>query len=290
MPKFDVLITGKSGFIGSYLYNFLADRSLNITSLSLRGKSYPRSSTSLTDVHTIVHLAGPVHNRSLSIQQQISQNKHCVDKLLSSVNLSSVKVFIYISSISVYGSSPSLPVTSSSPLNPVSAYAIGKLSTENYLSKLLPSHVRLIIIRPPAVYGPSSKGSFRLLRAIFKIFPILFFPRTQAARSYVSVSYLAHLIADISSNAVANCPNLILPVDLTLSTEKLLRLFGSYTSTLVLFFPVPRFILHLFSRLGIGKAALDSYFSSFTVCKTRLPDFAVESSRLNRSSFPRLFT
>jgi nucleoside-diphosphate-sugar epimerase len=110
-----------------------------------------------------------------------------------------VKRFIFISSIKVNGEETMLsgvfkPDDVPRPSEP---YSVSKYETENaLLSFSRRTQLKVIIIRPPLVYGPSAKGNFStLLKCITQGIPLPLSAITNNRRSLVSLYNLMDLIA-----------------------------------------------------------------------------------------------
>jgi nucleoside-diphosphate-sugar epimerase len=173
-PK--VLITGVTGFVGSYIAETFAEAGYRVTGM-LRTTSNPQfiekldidlryaditDRDSLNDAvaghQYVIHPAGLIQAKS--IDQFMSVNRDGTRNLLEAVATSckSFKRFVYISSQAAAGPSDSMtPVTEDIPAHPVSDYGrskrAGEEACEEYMAKL-----PITILRPPAVYGPRDSG------------------------------------------------------------------------------------------------------------------------------------
>ncbi|MDI1356137.1 MAG: NAD(P)-dependent oxidoreductase [bacterium] len=183
-----ILITGASGFIGSFLVEealtrnyevyagirktsskvYLRDARINFLELDFADRDALHKTIS-----TAPHFDFVIHNAGITkalkkedfFVSNYSYTKLLVEALLFHNNVPSK--FIYMSSLAAYG--PGNPVTQeavkeSDTPHPVTYYGSSKLQSETYLS-LLPNFPYLII-RPTAVYGPRDKDFLSLFKLI----------------------------------------------------------------------------------------------------------------------------
>lgn len=169
-PKTTLLLTGATGFIGSWVLPMItAEKSFNVIitgrknyqpsdasylRIDLRDKNaVDASRESLKHVDVLVHVAA-----SMPVQSNASDlfldNIHLTLNLLSVLS-QTVKTIIFVSSVDVYGMPQSMPVRENHPENPTSFYGAGKLAVEKYLQIFCARHsIRLAILRLSHVYGP----------------------------------------------------------------------------------------------------------------------------------------
>jgi nucleoside-diphosphate-sugar epimerase len=186
-----VLVTGASGFLGSYIaQQFAADGQsvrllLRQTSSRrfLSGFVYEEAPGDITNpatlpaavegVDAVVHAAGLIKARNEAEFHAV--NAHGTANLVCATEQSvSVKRFVYVSSLAAHG--PSTDGDSRSydaPANPVSAYGRSKLVGENAVRESSLAS-RAVIFRPPVIYGPRDPALvpfFRLAR--LRVAPLL---------------------------------------------------------------------------------------------------------------------
>ncbi len=77
-----------------------------------------------------------------------------------------LELFLFCSSLAAGGPAPSpeRPRREEDPAAPISAYGRSKLEAERCLSQRCPSRTRLVMIRPPTVYGPRDTALLVLFR------------------------------------------------------------------------------------------------------------------------------
>lgn len=201
-------VTGATGFIGSHLVEFLLGRDVEVRCL-LRDPDRPGwleglpirivkgdlfSPGSLADgaagVDAVFHLAGAT--AALNRREYFSINAEGCLTLGRAVRQNGdVKVFVYVSSAAAGG--PSLPGTAvreDDEPAPVTYYGRSKLEGERLLQGL--DDLPLVVVRPPAVYGPRDKENLQLFKMAAKgILPVF------NARAWMSLIHVRDLVRGI---------------------------------------------------------------------------------------------
>ncbi|MBI5639916.1 MAG: NAD-dependent epimerase/dehydratase family protein [Nitrospirae bacterium] len=184
------LVTGATGFIGSYLAEALIKRGYEVTCL-VRGTSNPRWIEDLTidyiccdlsdiescaaqisDFDYVFHVAGIT--KAVTDEEFFAANAFCTRKLLQVVagRNPSMKRFVYLSSLAAVGPSvDGRPVCEETQPSPVSFYGRSKLEGEKAVLEYA-ERMPVTVIRPPAVYGPRDTDLLVMFKLIQKgIFP-----------------------------------------------------------------------------------------------------------------------
>ena len=195
----NILITGKSSYIGSHLNDFISDDNYSVSLMSVYDDAW--QSTSFKQYHTIVHTAALVHNSTKNAtEEQFDQvNYQLTLALAKKAKKEGVKHFIFLSTMSVYGLSTG-HITASTPLNPNTPYGQSKAKAENALKALSSEDFVVTIIRPPMVYGPNCKGNYKTLYKIANIAPI--FPKVNNKRSAIFIDNLSAFIKIVIDNKI----------------------------------------------------------------------------------------
>ena len=189
-PKFNkmkILITGASGFIGSFIVEealkrgfetwaavrksssreYLQDERIRFIELNLSSKAQLVEQLRDKAFDYVVHAAGVTKclNKADFHRINTEGTKNLVEALLE-VKMP-LKRFVFVSSLSVFGAiKEKLPydeIRESDTPQPNTAYGKSKLEAEQYLaSTTLP----YIILRPTGVYGPKEKDYFIMAKSI----------------------------------------------------------------------------------------------------------------------------
>ena len=184
-----VLITGASGFIGSYLKEHLSG--YEISTLSLRDSNWKDQPI---DADVVIHCAGLAHSRGYSSEDYFEINskltidfaQHC---------MKTVSHFIYLSSLIVYGEGNVGLINSNSPLEPISAYGKSKVEAEKGLLQLQNKDYKVSILRLPLVYGRGVSGNLRTLVRFSKYIFVL--PRFKNQRAMINLQFIVEFVESI---------------------------------------------------------------------------------------------
>jgi UDP-glucose 4-epimerase len=209
------LITGSSGFVGTFLGNFLQSLKYSVinTYRTNPDRNNPQDQhvignidadtqwqTALLDVDAVVHLAARVHIMEETVHEPINAfrqvNTQGTLNLAKQAVEAGVKRFIYLSTIKVNGEQTfEKSFLADDTPNPQEPYAVSKFETEQQLLKLgQETGLEVVIIRPVLVYGPGVKGNFlRLMQLVNKGLPLPL-GGIKNKRSLVSVTNLCSLI------------------------------------------------------------------------------------------------
>ncbi len=213
----NILITGASGFIGSFLVEEAIKRNYN-TFAGIRNTSSrkylndPRVhfleldfskemclENSLRDAATrygsfdyIIHNAGVTRAKDNETFNRINyENTVRFVEALQQTKLVPQK-FIYISSLASFGpGNNDDPITSQHTRSPLTAYGRSKLKAEQYLYST--TDFPFLIINPTAVYGPREKDVFFLIKTIERHMEI-YIGNSQQLLSFIHVEDLCEAI------------------------------------------------------------------------------------------------
>ena len=191
-PKFNkmkILITGASGFIGSFIVEealkrgfetwaavrkssskaFLQDERIHFIELNLSSKEQLVEQLKEHQFDYVVHAAGVTKclNKADFHRINTEGTKNLVEALLE-VKMP-LKRFVFVSSLSVFGAiKEKLPydeIREDDTPQPNTEYGRSKLATEQYLDSL-GTRLPYIILRPTGVYGPREKDYFMMAKSI----------------------------------------------------------------------------------------------------------------------------
>ena len=101
-----------------------------------------------------------------------------------------------MSSAIVYGDSApvgqSKMITKDTPVSPANCYGDSKVQAENGIRPLADDGFKVVILRPPMIYGKGSKGNFPLLVKLANKLPI--FPKVSNQRSMLYIGNLVEFV------------------------------------------------------------------------------------------------
>ena len=184
-----ILITGASGFIGSFIVEealrkgfdtwaavrkssskeYLKDERINFIELNLSSKAQLIEQLRGHDFDYVVHAAGVTKclNKQDFHRINTEGTKNLIDAILELQM--PLKRFVFVSSLSIFGAikeqQPYDEIRETDIPQPNTEYGRSKLAAEKYLESL-GSRVPYIILRPTGVYGPREKDYFMMAKSI----------------------------------------------------------------------------------------------------------------------------
>ena len=184
-----VLITGASGFIGSFIVEealqrgfetwaairrsssreWLQDDRIHFIELNLSSKAQLVAQLQGQNFDYVIHAAGVTKclNKADFHRINTEGTKNLVDALLE-VGMP-LKRFVFVSSLSIFGAikeqQPYEEIRESDTPQPNTEYGRSKLAAEQYLASL-GTRLPYIILRPTGVYGPREKDYFIMAKSI----------------------------------------------------------------------------------------------------------------------------
>jgi UDP-glucose 4-epimerase len=215
--KKNLLITGASGFIGSYLVElalkkeyqtvaavrqssnkqWLKDPSIHFLELDFKNdQTLDHAIREFVErfgqIDYVIHNAGVTRaNKNEEYEQVNCDNTIRLVHALQRNNQVPEK-FVLISSLAAYGPAKNeTPVRSSDIKSPLTAYGRSKHKAEEFLYTL--NNFPFVIINPTAVYGPKDKDVFFLINSIQKGFEV-YIGNKQQLLSFVHAADLATAI------------------------------------------------------------------------------------------------
>ena len=191
-----VLITGKNSYIGTSLENWLnrEPNKYRVDTIDMKNESWKDEDFSKYDV--VFHVAGIAHvstNPNLR-ELYFKVNRDLTIETAIKAKADGIKQFIFMSSIIVYGdSSTDKRVISKNTIpSPSNFYGESKLQAEEAISQLKSDNFKIVILRPPMIYGKGSKGNYPRLASLARKTPI--FPDFENERSMIHIDNLCEFL------------------------------------------------------------------------------------------------
>lgn len=196
-----ILITGDKSYVGTSVTNYLNQNYPNdyiIDEISVRDDNWKMHDFSKYDV--IFHVAGIAHVSTDPKMKDLyyKVNRDLTIEVAKKSKEDNVSQFIFMSSMIVFGKPKDGLVNSETKPNPENFYGQSKLEAEKGIEILNSDDFKVVILRPPMIYGPGSKGNYPRLAKLAKITPI--FPNYPNKRSMLFIDNLAIFIKDIIDN------------------------------------------------------------------------------------------
>lgn len=191
-----ILITGKNSYIGTSLENWLMRESdkYKVDTVDMKDGSWKEKDFSEYDV--VFHVAGIAHVSSDPKMEDLyyKVNRDLTIETAEKAKAEGVKQFIFMSSIIVYGDSSSSKriIDRSTVPTPSNFYGNSKLQAEEGIKHLETDDFKIVVLRPPMIYGKGSKGNYPRLANMAKKIPI--FPDIDNERSMLHADNLCEFI------------------------------------------------------------------------------------------------
>lgn len=274
-------IVGPTGFIGSALVaDFLADgagrpRLFGRRPSVLGGQTVePLTLTAslFKGLDCVVHLSGITTSRASEAELQRVNVDLAVD-VARAAAAAGVKRLIFISSLHVHGKAAAGRVGPDAPLQADNAYGRSKAAAELALGRVAAeTGLSLTILRPPMVYGPGSKGSFRLLANLVRTGLPVPFGRARAKRSFCSVGNLVSAIR--YAVAAPKPPQVLIPADPEdFDTPGLVRAMAAGSGRRTRLWSIPKGMLHVpLALVGRGEM-ITSLFEPLRIDRSHWADW-----------------
>ncbi|MCX7879388.1 MAG: NAD(P)-dependent oxidoreductase [Ignavibacteria bacterium] len=216
-----VLVTGATGFIGSFVAEFFLAKGFDVRCTIrgksnlrwLEGKNYEIVKTNFENpeelknavigVDYVVHVAGTIAAKNYN--EYLKGNRDATSNLLRAVELfnPTIKKFTFVSSLTAAGPASSLenPVDETTICRPITNYGQSKLEAEkevlNY-REIFP----ITIVRLPAIYGPRDTALVDMFRlAKIGLTPLIGFKEKYVSLLYVDDAVEGIYLATLSDNS-----------------------------------------------------------------------------------------
>lgn len=196
-----VLITGANSYIGTSFERYMGEfpNDYQIDTIDMIDGTWREKSFSGYDV--VYHVAGIAHSDNGKISKEKEQLYYRVNTDLTvetakKAKEDGVKQFIFMSSAIVYGNSAPIgkkkTITIDTPLSPANCYGDSKVQAEKGILPLSDESFKVVILRPPMIYGKGSKGNYPILEKFARKLPI--FPYVKNERSMLYIENLAEFV------------------------------------------------------------------------------------------------
>lgn len=193
-----ILITGANSYIGTSVEKWLAqypDR-YYVDTVDMLSDSWKEKDFSKYDV--VFHVAGLAHISSDPKMKDLyyKVNRDLTIETAKKAKAEGVRQFIFMSSIIVYGDSEKIGEKKVIDRNTIpktsNFYGDSKLQAEQGIRPLESESFKIVILRPPMIYGKGSKGNYPKLSKAAQILPV--FPDIDNERSMLHIDNLCEFI------------------------------------------------------------------------------------------------
>ena len=196
-----ILITGAGSYIGTAFEQYLSqwpDR-YAVDTLDMIGDAWRQADFSGYDA--VFHVAGIAHSDNGKISAEKEKLYYAVNTDLTVETAQKAKAagvgqFIFMSSAIVYGDSAPIGknkvIDRDTPVSPANCYGDSKVQAENGILPLNDDAFKVVVLRPPMIYGPGSKGNYPILSKLARKLPL--FPKVANQRSMLYIHHLTEFV------------------------------------------------------------------------------------------------
>ena len=214
-----VLITGAGSYIGESFKAYAEKNysgNFSVDSVDMIDGSWRERDFSAYDI--VYHVAGIAHADVGNVSDETKEKYYAVNtdlavEVCQKAKAEGVKEFLFMSSMIVYGESAPFGVKKivdeQTVPNPANFYGDSKLQADVGVRELADDNFKVIVLRPPMIYGKGSKGNYPTLAKFAKKLPI--FPKVENERSMLYIENLCEflcqtMLIDVEENAVVLIP------------------------------------------------------------------------------------
>lgn len=214
-----VLITGAGSYIGETFRAYASEHYpvLRIDAIDMLDPAWGEKDFSTYDV--VYHVAGIAHADVGNVDEATKAKYYAVNtdlavEVCEKAKAEGVKEFVFMSSMIVYGDSAPYGKTKviDEHTVPVAAnfYGDSKLQADVAVRELADDNFKVIVLRPPMIYGKGSKGNYPTLAKLANKLPV--FPNVDNERSMLHIDNLCEflcqimLVKEVKENAVVLIP------------------------------------------------------------------------------------
>ena len=190
-----VLITGEGSYIGTSFENWIKDHSDSIVTETVDMKALSWREKDFGRYDAVFHVAGIAHadvgkateeQKALYYRVNTDLAVECARK----AKAEGVRQFIFMSSMIIYGRQEHITVETSP--KPENFYGDSKWKADCGVRELADEGFKVVVLRPPMIYGKDSKGNYPLLSKMAGKLP--FFPKVNNRRSALYIGNLCEFV------------------------------------------------------------------------------------------------
>lgn len=192
-----VLITGQGSYIGTAVERWLLkDKDhYQVDTLDMQDETWRDTDFSQYDV--VYHVAGIAHADVGNVTEEQKQlyykvNTDLTIEVAERARQAKVKQFIFMSSMIVYSGCKENFITSETEPCPLNFYGDSKWRADQKIQEMDAENFKVVVLRPPMIYGKGSKGNYPQLAKLASKLPI--FPIVKNQRSMLHIDNLCQFV------------------------------------------------------------------------------------------------
>lgn len=192
-----VLITGQGSYIGTAVERWLLkDKDhYQVDTLDMQDETWRDTDFSQYDV--VYHVAGIAHADVGNVTEEQKQlyykvNTDLTIEVVERARQAKVKQFIFMSSMIVYSGCKENFITSETEPCPLNFYGDSKWRADQKIQEIDAENFKVVVLRPPMIYGKGSKGNYPQLAKLASKLPV--FPIVKNQRSMLHIDNLCQFV------------------------------------------------------------------------------------------------
>ncbi len=195
-----ILITGAGSYVGMEFEKYIKSHDDYIVdTVDMIGEQWKEYSFSGYD--TVFHVAGLAHINLGTKTEEMKEKYFSINTKLAiataeKAKAEGVRQFIFMSSASVYGDSAPIGkekmITKNTLPLPMSYYGESKLQAEKGIVELEDDSFKVVILRPPMIYGRGCRGNYQTVSRLAK--KCFVFPRVANKRSAIYIKNFTRFV------------------------------------------------------------------------------------------------
>lgn len=290
-----VLITGAGSYIGQSFIDYAKKyypENFEIDELDMMGDAWRECDFSNYDI--VYHVAGIAHADVGKVSEDTKEKYYAVNtdltiEVAQKAKAEKVKEFIFMSSMIVYGESA--PYGKKKEIDehtvpaPANFYGDSKLQADVAVRELADDSFKVIVLRPPMIYGRGSKGNYPVLAKLAKKLPV--FPDVDNERSMLYIENLCEflcqvmLVREIKQNATVLIPQNAEWTNTSAMVEEIAKVNGKTIVTMKILKPAVAIGSMIPGKIGgmtnkaFGNNCYDRNVSSYNGVNYQLTPFKV---------------
>ena len=192
-----VLITGQGSSIGTAVERWLLkDKDhYQVDTLDMQDETWRDTDFSQYDV--VYHVAGIAHADVGNVTEEQKQlyykvNTDLTIEVVERARQAKVKQFIFMSSMIVYSGCKENFITSETEPCPLNFYGDSKWRADQKIQEMDAENFKVVVLRPPMIYGKGSKGNYPQLAKLASKLPV--YPIVKNQRSMLHIDNLCQFV------------------------------------------------------------------------------------------------
>lgn len=196
----NILITGANSYVGTSFEKWLSQwpDKYHIDTVDMKDETWREKSFKGYD--TVFHVAGIAHRKETkaNAHEYYEINRDLAVETAKKTKHDGVSQFIFMSTMGVYGMLTGV-ITKDTVPNPKTHYGKSKLQAEEQIEKISDESFKVVVLRPPIVYGRNCTGNYAKLSRFAK--EAWLFPNINNKRSMLYIDNLSEYVRRIIDNS-----------------------------------------------------------------------------------------